>query len=287
MLKHLICLLFAASLHLSSLGQSNLELLEGDIVRYQTAMSGLRDDAAMLAYSDSLRTAVISALNSEGAFDYPFSKVKSMSILMPESKAFRLFNWNIPLMDQTHDYACFILIATDRKKGLYNWVELKNTTSYNANVAQKYLTAEKWQGALYYKIIELKKGKKIYYTLLGWDGADGMTNRKVIEILQFNGGKIRFGAPIFKMEKANPKRYTLAYAEEVMVSLKFDEKEERIVFDHLSPRVAGLEGNPAFMGPDLTFDAFIMEKGKWVFASDIYVTLGKEDKRPYFDPRKR
>lgn len=287
MLKNFLLLLFASAYVGSAFGQSNLEQLENNIVRYQLTMSKLRDDDQMRAYNDSLRTTIIAVLNSEGAFDYPFSKVKSMSILKPESKAFRLFNWNIPLMDQTHDYACFILIPTDVKKGIYNWVEFENKTPFNANVSQKYLTPEKWQGALYYNIIELKKGKKIYYTLLGWDGADALINRKVIEVLQFNGDKIRLGAPIFKMERANPKRYELAYADEVMVSLKFDEKEDRIVFDHLSPRSPGLEGNPAFMGPDLTFDAFIMEKGKWVFATDVYVTLGKEQsKRPYIDPRK-
>lgn len=281
------CLTFIALLVSCSLvAQSNLELLELRIVHLQEKMASTRNDEAMRAYDDSLRTTVIEVLNSTDSFDYPFSKVKSMSILKPEDESFRLFNWNIPMMDQTHYYHCFMLQVTDEKKGIYNWIEFTDATDFNASVSSKYLTPEKWQGALYYDIIELKKGKKTYYTLLGWDGADGLVNRKVIEVLQFNGGKIRLGAPIFKMEKGNPKRFELVYANEVMTSLKFDAKEKRIVFDHLSARAAGLEGNPAFMGPDLSFDAFVMEKGKWVYASDIDVTLGKDfNKKPFFDPR--
>lgn len=281
------CLLFALLFSCTALNaQSNLELLESRIVGLQEKMASCRNDEAMLAYDDSLRTTIIDVLNSDGAFDYPFSLVRSMSILKPEDESFRLFNWNIPMMDQTHSYHCFMLQVTDKKNGIYNWVEFVDATDFNASVSNKYLTPEKWQGALYYKIIELKKGKKTFYTLLGWDGADALVSRKVIEVLQFNGGKVRLGAPIFKMDKGNPKRFELVYANEVMTSLKFDPKEKRIVFDHLAARAAGLEGNPAFMGPDLSFDAFVMEKGKWVYASDIEVTLGKEqNKRPFIDPR--
>lgn len=282
-----ICLTFALLFGCFAFNaQTNLELLETRIVDLQQQMASCRNDEAMSAYDDSLRTTIIDVMNSDGAFDYPFSKVKSMSILKPNDESFRLFNWNIPKMDQTHGYHCFMLQVTDAKNGIYNWVEFMDKTDFNASVGNKYLTPEKWQGALYYKIIELKKGKKTYYTLLGWDGADALVSRKVIEVLQFNGGKIRFGAPIFKMDKGSPKRFELVYADEVMTSLKFDPKEKRIVFDHLAARTPGLEGNPAFMGPDLSFDAFVMEKGKWVYESDIEVTLGRDfSKKPFIDPR--
>jgi hypothetical protein len=93
------------------------------------------------------------------------------------------------------------------------------------------------------------------------------------------------GAPVFNVEKGSPKRFIMEYADDVSASIKYRAGEKRFVFDHLAPRGPGLEGNPAFYGPDLTFDAFVYEKGKWVFESNVYITLDKEDgARPYIDP---
>ena len=119
-----ICLTFALLFGCFAFNaQTNLELLETRIVDLQQQMASCRNDEAMSAYDDSLRTTIIDVMNSDGAFDYPFSKVKSMSILKPNDESFRLFNWNIPKMDQTHGYHCFMLQVTDAKNGIYNWVD--------------------------------------------------------------------------------------------------------------------------------------------------------------------
>lgn len=270
--------------------QDALQQYEQHMIELQEGMRLAISDETRLSYHDSLKQTVREVLNTEGSLDYPFSLVTSMSILTSEDGDVRIFNWNMPFNDQTHTYACFIVWLEDEKNGIYNWIELEDTTDDHAPIENKYLTPEKWQGALYYEMIEVKKRRKReYFILLGWDGANGLTNRKVIEPLQITRGKVRLGAPVFdNVPQRKPKRYILEYSEEVSASLKFYEKDKRIVFDHLSPRAAGLEGNHAFYGPDLTFDAFVIQKGKLLFLSNIDITLDKEQsRRPYIDPRRQ
>lgn len=268
--------------------QSDMAPLENRMVELQELMRNAFGDSERMAYHDSLRKVVQEAVNSEGCFDYPFEKVKYMSILTSPDEQFRIFNWNVPFDNQTHTYGCFVLWKEDEKKGIYNWAELNDKVDDVDAVKNRYLKADNWLGALYYEIIVVKHRKDAYYMLLGWDGADGIINRKVIEVMEFTRKGLRFGAPVFDMPDERPKRYIMEYAEEVSASLRYQKKEDRIVFDHLSPRSEGLGGNPAFMGPDLTFDAFILDKRKWRYESDVYVTMGKDAKRrPYIDPRER
>lgn len=270
-------------------GQSDFIPLEERMIECVDGMRSTDSDEVRRQYSDSLRMVIIEALNSEGCLGHPFEIAQNISILTNKDQTVKLFNWNLPFNDQTHKYFGFILWLEDEKKGITNWVELTDNVEDFASVENKYLTPEKWQGALYYDLIEVKKSrKKGQYILLGWDGLDALTSRKIIEVITMQKGKVRLGAPIFDYPKRRPKRFAIDYSEEVMVSLKYHSKDMRIVFDHVAPRAPGLEGNPAFYGPDLTFDCFQYDKGKWVYEADIDITLNKDQsKRPYNDPRNR
>jgi len=266
-----------------------LQALEQEIVHHLQQLKDAPIESVRYLYHDSLRMAFAEALSIEGSFDYPFDRIKTMSVLTSDDGLFRLFNWNLPNDDGTHFYGCFFQWKSTRKKDAeVNWVELTIDPDDRPLSANKYMTPEKWKGALYYDVITVNHKKNHYYLLLGWDGADALINRKVIEPITFSGGKVRLGAPVFKVDRGSPKRHVLEYSEEVMVSLKYHKGEKRIVFDHLAPRAAGLEGNPAFYGPDLTFDAFVYDNGKWVLESNVNVTLSREQsQRPYIDPRLR
>ncbi|WP_306643579.1 hypothetical protein [Sanyastnella coralliicola] len=274
---------------LTSFAQSDIASLEDRIIFIQEKMRDAVEDETRFAYHDSLRQTMTEVMNSSGSLEYAFDRVQYMSILTSSNGELRIFNWNMPYNDQTHTYGCFMLWLVDGKQGIYDWVELEDNVDDGSSVENKYLKPEKWQGALYYELIEVKKGRKKidHYVLLGWDGANGLINRKVIEPFTINRGKVRLGAPVFDIPKKNPKRYVMEYSEEVMASLKYYPKEKRIVFDHLSPRQEGLEGNPAFYGPDMTYDSFNLEKTKWEYNSNVDITLDKEQsKRPYIDPRR-
>lgn len=296
MMRHLnilfsILFFLCCAMRIQVSAQSDFGPIEEKMNYLLNRMSIAESDDDRQAYHDSLRTVVQEVVNSEGCLTHPFSSIEKMSVLSNDNQTFKLFNWNLPFNDQTHTYGCFMVWMEDEKQGITDWAELSDNVDDYASVENKYLTPEKWQGALYYDLVEVKKKKKKKakhkYILLGWDGADALTNRKIIEVVDINRGKVRLGAPIFDdVPKKRPKRYAIAYSEEVMVSLKYHPKDKRIVFDHVAPRAAGLEGNPAFYGPDLTFDSFEFEKGKWLFKENIDITLSKEQsKRPFFDPQ--
>lgn len=281
-MRFTIPLLFLVFSH-SLIAQSDALLqYEADINRYLTAIQEATSDDDRFAIGDSLRETIIDAVNQEGSFDHPFASVKGMGILTSPDKAFRLFNWNIPRNDETHRYFAIVLFGEDEG---YRWIELQDQEKEASGVDKKYLTPEKWMGCLYYEIIPMKDKKTKRYTLIGWDGYRKQSTRKIIDVVSFTGGKVRFGANVFKGGKGSKKRVILEYSSEVMVSCKYNKKEKRIVMDHLAPRDPSLTGVYTYYGPDMTFDAYNLEKGKWVLERNVDVRLKrKELSGPFKDP---
>jgi len=139
------------------------------------------------------------------------------------------------------------------------------------NPETKVLVPKMWYGALYYKIIYDKKLSKNYYTLLGWDGNNNLTNKKIIDVIDVgNNGTIKLGAPIFKNKGKTKKRVLFEYSENVVMSLKYHPKEKKIVFDFLVPASSSLEGIYEYYGPSLNrFDAYFFNENKWNYQEDV------------------
>ena len=110
-----------------------------------------------------------------------------------------------------------------------------------------------------------------YYTLLAWDGYDGYSTKKVIDVMYFSGkNKIKFGLPIFKRsKKESQKRVILEYDSKTSISVKHHKKEKQIVFDHLVPSRIDLEGLYEYYIPEGTFNAYNYKNGKWWLEQDI------------------
>ena len=146
----------------------------------------------------------------------------------------------------------------------------------------------KWFGALYNKIIIKKTKSKTYYTLLGWDGNDKFSQKKIIEVLTFdaNNGTPIFGADIFNFERKYPKRVIFEYSASCSMSLKFSNVKDSIVFGHLAPTSAQLEGQFQYYCSDMSFDGFGFKKGKWNYGTDINALNEKDEKdKLYGDPK--
>lgn len=289
-MKHLLSFFIVVSFfsfRASGTDGSSLESLELRLVRYSEGLRNAKADTERLQYDDSLKTVVEEILSTPASMQYPFSNVKWMGVLTSSDLKVRMYTWNIPNDDLSNTYRCYLQYVTNPKKQEIHWVALEDVVGDFENLTQKFMTPEKWQGALYYEIIPVSNKGKTFYTLLGWDGRDAITNRKIIDVLHFNGDKVRLGMAVFKIEKGSPKRFYLDYAEDSSVSLRYNAKQKRIIFDHLAPSHPSMAGNPAFYGPDLTFDAFLLEKGEWVLENNVEITLGKDDiKNPYIDPRR-
>lgn len=75
----------------------------------------------------------------------------------------------------------------------------------------------------------------------------------------------------------------MQYKSDASVSLRYDEKKKRFVFNQLVPMQTDLEGMHEFYIPVLKFDAFVWKRGKWQFVEDVEVKADARDKI-YNDP---
>ena len=213
-------------------------------------------------------------LRSPESFNFPDNKVRSISILESPDRRFRILTWNIPLDSGSYHFSGRMQMRSPYK------VIVLNDVSYNLNKPEgKALRKGDWYGAIYYQISGPIGRKNKTYTLLGWNGHNAFSNKKLIETLQINRkGETVFGVPVIFDGKRMLHRVIFEYAEKAGMSLKFQEKNTSIIFDHLSPPQPSMEGEYAFYGPDFTYDAYRLKKGKWFFERNIDARNDDENK---------
>ena len=255
-----------------------------------------KKDADKKQYNQELVKAFERALSIDGAFDFAFDSLTDIARLTPPDKKFRIINWNVPYEDGTQEYFGFLhykhLVTVKGKRKnekketllLYRLIDKsmdiknpENTISDNKN----------WYGMLYYAIIPKKTKKQTYYTLLGWDGNDKFSKKKIIDVLTFDvKGVPHFGADIFVMPKKKTKRVVFEYASSCSMSLKYNSKKDSIVFDHLAPENPSLVGQYQYYCPDMSYDGFGFKQGKWNYGEDLNVVNEKNHNDKFYnDPR--
>jgi len=228
-------------------------------------------------------------LENDAAFKYPFDSLsKFMSIIKSPDEQIRIFNWNYELVNEQQLYGCFI-VKFDKKSNSYSTIKLNDASMFAKDPEYSQYNKKNWYGALYYAIITVKKDKSVYYTLLGWDGNNKFSNKKIIETMSFqSNGNIKFGLPYFTYPNGKTKkRVVFQYNKQSYMSLKYfkERKEELIIFDHLIPKSPQLEGMFDWYVTDLSFDAFKLENEKWVFIGQVNKNSKKDSKnRPYNNP---
>ncbi|MEI6821489.1 MAG: hypothetical protein WCL51_06110 [Bacteroidota bacterium] len=233
------------------------------------------------------------ALAIKKSFDYPFDSLKTITNLISTDKKFRIFNWAVAKSDGNYIYYGFIQVYNSKKKK-YEIYPLTDKSEDIQAPEFQFLDNQNWYGAMYFKIIHTSTDNNEYYTLLGWDGNDGVSYKKIIEVLTFKANsKPFFGASIFKKGKEKPKRIIFEYSAQAIMTVRYEEqhynvkeklkkpikgqrfelkpkKAEMIVCDRLAPLSPDLEGQRQFYVPETNLlDAFIFENGKWVFIEDV------------------
>lgn len=269
-MKLKIAPLFFACLSIGSLSAQNETLVnkEKELALYLDTLRKASDDDAKNAANKNFHKLLKETLQEEGALTYPFSNLASVGFIDSPDGLVRIVNWNVEQADETQKYYCFILNNTDKKKGV-QLVELVDNSFMLPEQPEDVLAQTDWYGALYYKIIPIKKGSKTIYTLLGWDGATSASNKKLIDALYFVGNQAKLGSPIFKMKDKTVKRVFFEHSEKAVMSLKYEEQYKRIIYDHLSPEAPGLEGFYSFYVPDMSYDALVFDDGKWSLKEDV------------------
>ena len=263
----------------------------------------LEDSMAVLAYAvvnDSIEqerfaackvliTSLVRALKTPQSFDYPFSRLKSISIMAPPDSSFRIFTWQLFVNDSTYHYYGAIQMNQGELK-LFPLID----RSAEMEIAPSYdlLSNDNWYGALYYNLLQFdsKTGRK--YLLMGYDAFEFFQKRKVIDVLSFdNLGNPVFGASVFDRGESKPglkeNRLIFEYSAEASVRVNWDEQYKMVLFDHLIPFPSPF-GRGMTAVPDGSYDGLKFEKGLWKVIDKVFNDTQEEPPfpAPILDSRK-
>lgn len=236
-----------------------------------------KDENLRSENNEVFRTFLKRAIELDKSFDFKFDSIKTMSIIKSEDEQLRIYNWTFPFENGSYLYYGFVQLKTERGIRI---IELFDQSDVISSYKYRRFYAEKWFGALYYRILTRKYKGNTYYTLLGWDGNTPYTTKKIIDVLTVKyGEEIEFGAPIFdlysevtpKPQRIPPPPYRMVYEYASMVSMKlnWEESDKYIIMDHLSPLNSDKKEFANYYGPDLTFDAFRWVNGKWTLYENV------------------
>ncbi|MEW6469944.1 MAG: hypothetical protein AB1458_13530 [Bacteroidota bacterium] len=259
-----------------------------------------KDDPEKIEINTSLKKQIDEVLRLPESHSYPFDSLKKFRMMqVSDDKELRIVTWDMQMDDLSHRYFGYLQHYNAAAKS-WDLFELKDKSDEIKNPETAVLSHEKWFGCYYFRIVQTEYKKKKYYTLLGWDGNDKITQKKLIEVLTFNAqGEPVFGAEklieVYKYIGKTDKllivwqnRLIFEWKQKIAMALKWDENEKLIIFDHLSPEDSSKKGQYQFYGPDFSLDALEWEKGKWRYKSDTQAgkNPGSEQDKKYNEPSK-
>ena len=232
------------------------------------------------------------------------------SVLTSPDGQLRIFTWAV--VRDNGEFECFGAVQFyNQKDEEFQYQLLHDKSEEIMNREESTLSADNWFGAIYQDIIQTSHGGRTYYTLLGWNGVDLLTDRRVIEPVTLRGGAPQFGAPLFRRER-NQRRIVLEYKEGAAVQLAYEDqfveeisrervkvkgsnryrtnetrkthKEKMIIFDEVEPQVMGMDGLFQYYVPSGVEMAYAFIDGKWELRNGAQGRLKDKKLNKAFEP---
>lgn len=230
------------------------------------------DDQTKRQINDTIVMKFGEILSRPESFGIKFDSLRYCGKVVSSDGVVRIFTWNMVLSDLRHQYFGFLQVNKPGREGRKTYF-LKDSEDLEKDAERKVYTPEHWYGCLIYKILYNRYRGEEIYTLLALDYNNLLSNKKIIDVLWFDeDNKPVFGKPVFQDEKGKlTNRVIFEYNAQAVMGLKWNERLQMIVYDHLSPVKPEFEGNYKFYGPDFSFDAYRFDKGIWVYVPDVNV----------------
>ena len=217
---------------------------------------------------DNFLDLFLQTIQLDESIEYPFKKLDKIGKTTSDDGIVRCYSWNLLPLDGDYRYFAFIQIQS--KKGNDMIFQLTDNRTQSSIPENTKIRPKDWYGALYYKLISTPYKERDQYVLLGWVGNNGRSTKKVIDVLEINSDKsITLGAPIFLENNQVKHRKVFEYSSKGKMTIAYDKKNKRIIFDHLVPIHPRYKGIFEFYGPDYSFDAFIWDNEKWIFKTNV------------------
>lgn len=267
------------------------------------------DNERYLASEEAVQL-LAEALGEEDSEEWKWQLPQYVSVLSSPDNLFRIFTWAV--VRDNGEFECFGAVQFyNEKEEEYQHLLLNDKSEDLMNREESILTADNWLGAVYQELIQTTAGERTYYTLLGWNGVDNITERKIIEPVVIRNGVPQFGAPLFRRMR-NQRRIVLEYANDAMVNLSYEtqyiqevepirkkvkgtnryrtenkvkeHKEKMIIFDEVEPQIPGMEGLFQYYMPSGTEIAYAWVDGKWELHNGAQGRLTDKKLNKPFEP---
>lgn len=277
-MKYTVLLFIIGLFSFSTIAQKNQNQLrekEEELFLLLNTLRATKGDDEINKINEKFKKEFGKALEIDGAFDYPFTSLKSIGKIHSQDKLVRVITWNIQYNDLLHNYFSFIMKKDERRDKVYI-TELQRQKQSFRMIQDESVTDENWYGALYYEIIDVERRNRKFYTLLGYDANNQSSTIKLIDVLYFTGSKPNFGYPFFATNDGRERRVIFEHSNKATMSLKFDPERNKIIFDHLTPESPSLREFRSHYIPDMSYDAFNWDGKQWVLEEDIIAINKKE-----------
>lgn len=256
---------------LSAIAQ-DMAAFEARMVNWLEAVGNAPSDRERIEASGKLTSVLLASFEREEAFTYAFPQLRRMGTMVSPDGAFRLFNWNIPMEDGTYRYRATLLFPDGSHRSL------SGVGSPTLALEERVLEASDWYGALYYQIEPVKVKNETWYTLMGWEGNNKLSTKKVLDVLWFDDNRNPFfGKPIFYSAEGVKHRRVFEFAKDAKMTLAYLPAKEAIVFDLLEPLAGAAEGNYAFYAPSTSHSGYRWKKGAWHHVETIDMSRPKSE----------
>lgn len=281
MFRKILLLLFFFSISLGLSAQTVVDTLIESGAKTLSEPAYTDRKEALGLFSERLRAFV----GSDTGFTHALKEVGNV-LRLPLGEDAAIYTWQVP--DSNFNYQRYGLVAARQKDDII-LTDLKETEVPGVDFTR--LKPENWYGAIYYEAIPVEKGRDEMYTLLGFAMGKEL-NQKIIDVIEIDRkGRPRFGAKIFRVQEWQdrtfqraPMRLILKYGADISASVKWNEEEEMIVMDHLSPPDENLKGVYQQYGPDMSYDALEWEDDWWQLREEVKFNSGQ--KVPIIPPDK-
>jgi hypothetical protein len=230
---------------------------------------------------------LVQGLKVKNSFNYPFERLKSVSIQYPQDSSFRIFTWQLYV--DTSDYRYYGAIQLNSPD--LKLIPLIDRSYEIESPQSEILTPEKWYGNLCYNLRQFDTPEGRKYLVFGFDGHSFFHKRKLIDVLTIKDGRASFGAPVFYEirpktgEQVVRNRVFKEYSSEASFRMNYDPIFDMIIFDHLE-MMGGPQG-PVFV-PDGTHEGYKLQDGHWIWVENVFTQTMDEAPipEPVLDSRK-
>ena len=245
-----------------------------DSVRQVSEAIMLSDEwTARAASLEKMPVILSKALDMDGSFGYAFDSSRISIVYAPDS-SFRILTGQAVLEGDDITYYGLLQRKADERNPIFFKDDVPLGGADVRDVGS-------WDGAVYYNLEQVTFQGLDYYLLFGFSAKSFFESSKTIEVLYFEDGLVKFGAPLFfDRDEHQLYRFGLTYASDVGARLNYDSTLEMIIFDNLIPMKSPYKERKVQMVPDGSYSGFRWEANQgFVFVDKIFDHMSLEAPR--------